>query len=189
MTDDYDPSDRDAGDAGDADDVGDSGDGDDLPAFPADDVDVPDVPPSRDPADPSGGGFGDPDAIDDLPTVSCSRCDREWDLAYELDELSAGNRALEQFAMDHERHTGHYPDGLTPWTVDCRQCPAADRFLAERPARRFALTHARHTRHEVDLGKPDADVSETVTGPAASDGPTDGSAEDPTGGPPDIADD
>ncbi|WP_459880203.1 hypothetical protein [Halorubrum gandharaense] len=143
------------------------------------------MPPSRDPADPSGGRFKDPDAVDDLPTVSCTRCDREWDLAYELDELSAGNRALEQFAMDHERHTGHYPDGVTPWTVDCRQCPAADRFLAERPARRFARTHARHTRHQIDLGKPDADVAETVTGPTGGDEPGD----EPADGPPDIADD
>lgn len=135
---------------------------DDLPAFPDEDSEVPDVLPERDPADPSGGPFTDPDAVDDVPTVSCTRCDREWDLAYELDELSAGNRAIEQFAMDHERHTGHYPDGVTPWIVDCRTCPEGNRFLAERPARRFARTHARHTGHAVSLSKSDAGVSETI---------------------------
>ncbi|WP_459825764.1 hypothetical protein [Halorubrum luteum] len=97
-----------------------------------------------------------------MPTVSCTRCGREWDLAYELDELSAGNRAVEQFAMDHERHTGHYPDGVTPWIVDCLNCPDGSRFLAERPARRFARTHARHTGHSVELTKPDANGSEHV---------------------------
>ena len=40
------------------------------------------------------------------PTVSCSRCGRQWDLTHELDELRAGNRAVEQFAIDHERPTG-----------------------------------------------------------------------------------
>jgi len=143
---------------------------DDLPAFPDDPSDVPDVPPDRDPADPSAGAFPDPDAVDDVPTVSCSRCDREWDLRYELDDLSAGNRALEQFALDHERHTGHYPDDVVPWVVDCRECPDGDRFLAERPARRFARTHARHTRHAVDLSKPDEDRSETVSAPEARGG-------------------
>jgi len=91
------------------------------------------------------------DDVDDTPTVACSRCDSEWDLAYELDELQAGNRALEQFALDHHRHTGHFPDGVTPWRVDCRQCPDGDQFLAERPARRWALTHARHTDHDVSV--------------------------------------
>ena len=138
---------------------------DDLPTFPADRTgwsDVPDVPPSRDPAEPAPGEATDPDAVDDLPTVWCSICDREWDLAYELDELAAGNRAVEQFAMDHERHTGHYPDEVTPWVADCRACPDGERFLAERPARRFAHTHARHTGHSVDLVKSDVDVAETV---------------------------
>ncbi|WP_321168271.1 hypothetical protein [Halorubrum sp. JWXQ-INN 858] len=104
--------------------------------------------------------------------MACSRCGREWDLAYELDELSAGNRAVEQFALDHHRHTGHYPDGVTPWIADCLICPDGERFLAERPARRFARTHARHTGHAVSLSKPDADVGETVgeTNPGASDG-------------------
>jgi len=92
---------------------------------------------------------------DGVPTVSCSRCGREWDLSYELDDLRAGNRAVEQFALDHERHTGHYPDDVTPWVVDCRRCPDGDRFLAERPARRWARTHARHTGHEVRVQDPD----------------------------------
>jgi hypothetical protein len=101
----------------------------------------------------------------DPPTVSCSRCGREWDLGHELDELRAGNRALEQFALDHERHTGHYPDDVTPWVVRCRQCPTGERFLAERPARRWATAHARHARHEVDLTGPDD--AEAVVSPDA----------------------
>lgn len=99
------------------------------------------------------------------PTVSCSRCGREWDLEYELEELHAGNSAVEQFAMDHFRHTGHYPDDVTPWTVRCQRCPDGDRFLAERPARRWARTHARHTGHEVRVQDPDGthtDVSPTL---------------------------
>jgi hypothetical protein len=89
--------------------------------------------------------------VNDVPTVACSRCDREWDLDYELDDLQAGNRALEQFALDHERHTGHLPDGVAPWSVTCRRCPAEEVFLSERPARRWAETHARHTRHSVTV--------------------------------------
>jgi len=67
-----------------------------------------------------------------IPTVACSRCDREWELTYELEEGAAGNRALEQFALDHHRHTGHYPDDVTPWLARCRRCPAGEEFLAER---------------------------------------------------------
>lgn len=96
-----------------------------------------------------------PDDLDEVPTVSCSRCDRQWNLAYELDELRAGNRAVEQFALDHERHTGHYPDDVTPWIVTCKRCPDGEQFLSERPARRWATTHARHTGHDVDLRAPD----------------------------------
>ncbi|MFW6317884.1 MAG: hypothetical protein ACOC06_05370 [Halorubrum sp.] len=92
---------------------------------------------------------------DEAPTVSCSRCGREWELSYELDDLRAGNRAVEQFALDHERHTGHYPDDVTPWVVRCQRCPDGDRFLAERPARRWARTHARHTGHAVRVQAPD----------------------------------
>jgi hypothetical protein len=102
------------------------------------------------PIEPSAGG-------ENAPTVSCTRCDREWRLEFELEELQAGNRALEQFALDHHRHTGHYPDNVTPWLATCRQCPAAEAFLAERPARRWAQTHARHTRHTVALGHEDED--------------------------------
>ena len=108
---------------------------------------------------------------DNTPTVSCSRCDRTWELDYELDSLYAGNQAFEQFALDHERHTGHFPDDVTPWAADCRQCPDGERFLDERPARRWAETHARHTRHSVKLTHGD----ETATiapdeNPAAEDG-------------------
>gem|GEM_PF-546167 len=174
-----DPTDDDPGeDAPDDRPDGDDAPGsDDLPTFPAERTgwaDVPDVPPPRDPADPTTGDATDPDAVDDLPTIRCSICDREWDLAYELDELAAGNRAAEQFALDHERHTGHYPDEMTPWIADCRACPDGERFLAERPARRFAHTHARHTGHSVDLVNPDDD-GETI-GP--DDAPSDGGRAD-----------
>ena len=103
-----------------------------------------------------------PDDIDDTPTVSCSRCDRTWDLEYELDELQVGNRALERFALDHRRHTGHFPDDVTPWIVNCRRCPDEERFLSETPARRWAETHVRHTRHEVTIESPRADAPEVV---------------------------
>lgn len=111
-----------------------------------------------------------PDAPDDsapregVPTVTCSRCDREWRLDFELEELNAGNQALEQFALDHERHTGHFPDDVTPWIVDCRQCPDGDCYLGERPARRWAQTHARHTGHAVELHPPSADDPTEVVG-------------------------
>jgi hypothetical protein len=101
--------------------------------------------------DDQTGPDRDPDAVDDLPTVSCSRCGREWNLAYELEDLRAGNQAVEQFALDHERHTGHFPDAVSPWLVDCRQCPDREAYLSEQPARRWAETHARHTRHGVSL--------------------------------------
>jgi hypothetical protein len=95
----------------------------------------------------------------DVPTLTCSRCNRSWELAYELDELQVGNRAVEQFALDHRRHTGHYPDGVTPWIADCQQCPETEQFLAERPAERFARTHSRHTGHTVELHPPEDDPS------------------------------
>ncbi len=109
----------------------------------------------HDRSDPPGG-------IDDVPQVSCSRCNRTWELAYELDELQVGNRALERFALDHRRHTGHFPDDITPWLVECRRCPDEDAFLSETPARRWARTHARHTGHAVDLYPPDSDHTERV---------------------------
>ena len=102
------------------------------------------------------------DDIDDTPTVACSRCEREWDLGYELDTLRVGNRAVERFALDHKRHAGHFPDEIRPWSVACQQCPDADEFLTERPARRWAETHARHTDHDVSLGHADGG-STTVT--------------------------
>jgi len=91
------------------------------------------------------------------PTVECSRCGQSWDLSYELDQRHAGNQALEQFAMDHHRHTGHFPDDVTPWVVDCRHCPEQDRYLSERPAKRFAETHARHTDHALTVDGPEID--------------------------------
>lgn len=106
----------------------------------------------------------DPSAPDDsgVPTVSCTRCGRDWDLDHELDDLRAGNRAVEQFALDHERHTGHFPDDVTPWIVRCRRCPDGEQFLSERPARRWATAHARHTHHPVHLEAPD-DTTDTVS--------------------------
>jgi hypothetical protein len=101
------------------------------------------------------------DRIDDVPTVSCKRCGREWELSYELDELMAGNRAVEQFALDHERHTGHYPDGVATWRATCRHCPDGVERLSESAARRWARTHARHTRHDVSLRGADGE-RETV---------------------------
>lgn len=100
--------------------------------------------------------------INDLPTVTCSRCNLQWDLEYELEDLQAGNRALEQFALDHERHTGHFPDDVTPWRVTCRRCPAEEIFLAERPARRWAETHARHTRHTLAVEHATTDETTTI---------------------------
>ncbi len=102
---------------------------------------------------------------DVTPVVSCARCGREWELDYELDELHAGNRAVEQFALDHERHTGHLPDDVTPWIVSCQRCPASDRFLEERAARRWGRTHARHTTHRITLRDPAGD-GETIEPPA-----------------------
>ena len=107
-----------------------------------------------DPADTADGPASLPDDIDDTPTVTCSRCDRSWDLEYELDDLQVGNRALERFALDHRRHTGHYPDDVTPWVVSCRNCPDEERFLSAEPARRCAQTHVRHTRHSVAVESP-----------------------------------
>lgn len=89
--------------------------------------------------------------VDDAPSVSCTTCDHEWTLEYELDEMQLGNQSFEQFALDHMRHTGHFPDDVRPWVADCRQCREGEQFLSESPARRWAKTHARHTRHSVFL--------------------------------------
>ena len=94
------------------------------------------------------------------PTVSCERCGRQWELSYELDELMAGNRAVEQFALDHKRHTGHFPDGIETWRAECRHCPEGAERLEEGAARRWASTHVRHTSHAVTLRH--ADGSESV---------------------------
>lgn len=95
------------------------------------------------------------DDIDDVPTISCSRCGREWTLAHELDDLRIGNQAVEKFALDHMRHTGHYPDDVSTWLAECRQCPDGDESLSESAARRWAATHARHTRHRVEIRHDD----------------------------------
>jgi hypothetical protein len=105
----------------------------------------------------------------DVPTVACERCDRQWELDREVDDLDPGSHAIEQFALDHERHTGHYPDGVTPWVARCDRCPDGERFLSERPARRWARTHARHTRHAVRL-EPPTGAAETVSTGGSADG-------------------
>lgn len=105
----------------------------------------------------------DDSGYDNVPTITCTRCAREWDLSYELDDLQVGNQSVEQFALDHMRHTGHFPDSVTPWVARCRQCPDGDEFLSERPARRWAETHARHTRHTVTIDH--ADEETTVVAP------------------------
>lgn len=94
-------------------------------------------------------------APENVPTVSCTRCNDEWTLAYELDELGLGNGALEAFAIDHREHTGHYPDGVTPWVADCRHCPDGVERIDETAVRRWARTHTRHTNHEIDLSYED----------------------------------
>jgi len=110
--------------------------------------------------------------VDDTPTISCSRCDNSWELTYELETLYAGNQAFEQFALDHKRHTGHFPDDISPWVVDCQQCPDAEAYLDERPARRWAETHARHTTHPVTITYEAGGIDELVK-PADIDEATD----------------
>ncbi len=100
---------------------------------------------------------------DDVPTIACERCDREWALEYELDELRVGNQAVEQFALDHRRHTGHFPDGVSTWLAECRQCPESSEHLREPAARRFAETHARHTGHAVELAHASLAESDVIS--------------------------
>ncbi|WP_302081027.1 hypothetical protein [Salinibaculum rarum] len=104
----------------------------------------------------------DTGGIDNTPTVTCARCDQSWRLDYELDDMQVGNQAVEQFALDHYRHTGHFPDDVTPWLVDCRHCPDGDQFLSEQPARRWAETHVRHTRHTVAVEAPTSAETELL---------------------------
>jgi len=106
----------------------------------------------------------DREEIDDTPTISCERCGRSWDLAYELDELAVGNQAIQQFALDHHRHTGHFPDGVSTWQASCRQCPETVERLEESAAKRWAETHARHTRHSVAIEHGE-DEQTVVTAP------------------------
>lgn len=119
-----------------------------------------------DPSDEAGETATDPDGVDDLPTISCERCGREWDLSYELDELRMGNQAVEQFALDHQRHTGHFPDEVSVWQADCRQCPEGVLRLSEQAVSRWAETHARHTTHAVDVSGPRDDSSRRVLPPS-----------------------
>ena len=86
-----------------------------------------------------------------MPTISCTRCGREWELGYELDELRVGNQAVEQFALDHHRHTGHFPDDISTWQGNCLRCPEEIERLTEAAAYRWGRTHARHTGHSVEV--------------------------------------
>jgi len=97
------------------------------------------------------------DSPDNSPTVSCRRCDREWNLSEELSTV--GNQAFEQFALDHKRHTGHFPDGIETWRAACRHCPDGAERIEEGAARRWARTHARHTNHAVTLHHADGTES------------------------------
>jgi len=115
------------------------------------------VPDSHDPSpDAPGGNPGD------APVVSCSRCNREWDLTFELEDLKVGNQAVEQFALDHQRHTGHFPDGVSTWLANCRQCPESVERLSEDAARRWSEIHARHTTHAVELDHASLEEPEVV---------------------------
>jgi len=118
----------------------------------------------RDPDRPPRDDAPGPDEIDDTPTITCERCDRAWDLEYELTELAVGNQAIQQFALDHHRHTGHYPDGIATWQASCRQCPETVERLEESAAKRWAETHARHTRHSVAIEHGE-DEQTVVTAP------------------------
>lgn len=118
--------------------------------------------PVTDSTDDPGDDVLDADTVDDVPTVSCARCGREWDLSYELDDMRVGNQALEQFALDHRRHTGHFPDDVATWRAECRNCPEGAERLAEDATYRWAETHARHTRHSVDVHHADGEGTTRV---------------------------
>jgi len=117
----------------------------------------PGVPDESDDASGPPEGGSTPADVDDTPTVGCSRCDREWDLSYELDDLGVGNQAVEQFALDHKRHTGHFPDDVRTWLASCRRCTERSEHLARHAAERWARTHARHTRHVVAIEHGDGE--------------------------------
>ena len=98
----------------------------------------------------------------DAPTVTCERCDREWDLSEKFEDLGVGNHAVEQFALDHRRHTGHFPDEIATWRAVCRNCPEEAERLASDAATRWAETHARHTRHAVEIRHARSDEATLV---------------------------
>jgi hypothetical protein len=112
---------------------------------------------------PPGDGFPTDDFDpEEAPTVTCQRCDQTWDLAREFENLGVGNHAVEQFALDHRRHTGHFPDEIRTWRAKCRHCPEEAERLASDAATRWAETHARHTRHEVEIRHAHGDETTVV---------------------------
>lgn len=115
-------------------------------------------------------GIDDPADIDefDAPTVNCTRCDCKWDLTQEFEELGVGNHAIEQFALDHKRHTGHFPDDITTWHATCRHCPEEVERLAQDATARWAETHARHTRHSIEIRHARSDET-TIVEPTSDD--------------------
>lgn len=114
------------------------------------------MPDHTDDPTPTGDGF------EDAPTITCQRCDRSWDLSQEFEELGVGNHAVEQFALDHKRHTGHFPDGVETWRAACRNCPEAAERLSKDAATRWSETHARHTRHRVELHHARSDETTVI---------------------------
>lgn len=114
--------------------------------------------------DDSGPSDDNPASTDDFdaPTISCQRCDREWDLSTEFEKLGVGNHAVEQFALDHQRHTGHFPDGIATWRAICRNCPEEAERLSNDGVTRWAETHVRHTRHAVEIHHARSDETTLV---------------------------
>ncbi len=123
--------------------------------------------PVSDTNDTDGGPSAGGDEFD-APTVTCERCDREWDLSTEFEDLGVGNHAVEQFALDHRRHTGHFPDGIGTWRAVCRNCPEEVQRLASDAATRWAETHVRHTRHSVEIHHATSDEVTVVGGDSES---------------------
>ncbi|MFB6188540.1 MAG: hypothetical protein ABEI57_01530 [Halapricum sp.] len=64
-----------------------------------------------------------------------------------------------------QRHTGHFPDGISTWQVTCQQCPEQIQRLEDIAARRWTKTRARHTRHTVAIEHADAAETTVIDAP------------------------